>query len=454
MRPEEFDHRLQQKLDELNPSFNEKDWIRLSKKMKRDKTPLLFINRYGMILLLISFAILGSWLTYHWMISTPSSQNEIENSAVPIQIAKVSEAHENDYSKIASTTSTTDPLSIAKNTVETSSTSLTNTNSAVQNKYRNTRTQNSGTHEVHDARRSTHINQKIQNNTSENLTFQNAIGVTDLKSGENVHQTNLSSNVEDPDGAGQNSSLANHDIRNSIQESSENQISALSVVEPVQMLAVEGISFNSKAIKGRIKPVAGFKTHKWIVGTTGLVAASHVNPGIAFEIKTKKNISFGSGLVVQKYLEQRYRDQTEFSAENASDFTELIRPRHSKSVSFSDIKINSTDVLLPLNLKYYFPLNSKFALFANASMQLTLHSKTSLDFQFVTLENLVMNETDFEQASNSATLINHFTLGAGIQREFRNFIFQTSFQLQKNNSNQPHITKQEMVGQIGVFYKL
>jgi hypothetical protein len=456
MRPEEFDHRLQQKLDELNPVFNEQDWIRLSNKMKRNKSPFFFMNRNGMILLLISLLLVGSWMTYHWVSSAPEKQNQnpVQPSDVQLQIANVTEDHEKNLSDKGSIVNPNNTSANQNNSSKAPESKFSKTNSSTQNKFKDHQLKRLNTTTANATKNVSSSEKQLQSNSTEHLLTQNLHQESNGNSFEVKPQSSLESSMVDQNIKDQNSSATDSENQNSIHESSVNQLAENSEVPPIQMLSIEGIRFDDKAVNGRIKPAAGFKTHKWIVGATGLVAASHVNPGIAFEIKTKKNISFGSGLVIQKYLEQQYRDQNEFTAENASDFTELIRPRHSKSVSFSDIKINSTDILLPLNLKYYFPLNSRFALFANASMQLTLASNTSLDFQFVSQQNVVMNETDFEQASNSATLINHFSIGAGIQREFRNFIFQTSFQLQKNNSNQPHITKQEIVGQIGVFYKL
>lgn len=59
-----------------------------------------------------------------------------------------------------------------------------------------------------------------------------------------------------------------------------------------------------------IKAVHSFK---YSVGALALLTEKHFNQGIAFELKTKKYISFSTGLMRQAYFEQSYSDTYSFS---------------------------------------------------------------------------------------------------------------------------------------------
>ncbi len=462
MRPEEFDNRLHQKLDELNPVFNEQDWMRLSKKMNASKSPALFTKRISMILLLLFLVLFSAWMTIRWSSITPDSQiqDDIQNGGMNTPVlAEISKPGSRDNS---------DKNSLATGNIENAtqaevinSTALTQT---VISSTVNARTKNPNYTKSNLTKKQFTSNGYSKNSKANILSVNNKYGNSPStnKSGTEEKPVLEEAKVQDQNAIKQFSengiaenvklNVENHSLENQI---SKDENGGFSLVDPIQLLASKGLLINDKTSLGsRIKPVVGLKPYKWVVGATGVVVASHFNTGLVFEIKTKKSISFGSGLIVQKYLEQDYLDQNEFAVANEADFTDLIRPRHSKSISFSNIKIKSMDVLLPLSLKYYFPLNTRFALFANASMQLTLYSKTTLDFQSITQDKQILNVSDFDQASNSATLINHFTIGGGLQREFKHFVIQTGFLVQKNNSNQPQITKQEMAGQISILYKL
>lgn len=60
MKPEEFDHRLNQKLDELHPVFEEKDWNRFYAKYQSQSTQAEAKSsnrKYLLLLLLLLFSI-------------------------------------------------------------------------------------------------------------------------------------------------------------------------------------------------------------------------------------------------------------------------------------------------------------------------------------------------------------------------------------------------------------
>ena len=203
------------------------------------------------------------------------------------------------------------------------------------------------------------------------------------------------------------------------------------------------------------KFIEAIHSFKYSIGALTLLTEKHFNQGIAFELKTKKYISFSTGLIRQAYFEQAYSDTYSFSETTADEFSDLIKPRHSRSENIRNIRINSREWLLPLQLKYYLPFSSKYAAYFSGGIQLTLSSRVSMDFEYLSyVTQQVMSENDFDQASNRSTLINQFNLGSGIQRSFNKLNCQLGISLQKNNSNQSFISKYEPAVQFGLFYKI
>jgi hypothetical protein len=452
MKIEDFDKQMQQKLEDLNPVFNESDWIRLYGKMDAHKSSGFFNKKNSLLLLLLLFLLFGTWMSYKWNMGNQSKDEQkhhIQKSAILAELngiktedlkckelpANTTSESNNNVTRISDNNHTTDySVAVANNQAKI-----------------NSRNQNHADF--------THPGITLKNRHQENSKFSSTISFeTKLneESSSNEVKDFTNATINKP-GVGDHQLNEQNDHSAGLLNAEEGSLITASteLVKPLANNSARGVHSNSTALVTKLKPSAGLKPHKWSIGTSGLVTASHFNAGVICEVKTKNNIAFGTGIISQKYFTQDYKDQNEFTATNEASFTDLIRPRHSRSVSFSNIKIRSLDILLPLSFKYYYPLDFKYSLFANASMQLTLYSRTSLDFNYLPYDTTVtMNETDFDQASNSATLINHFAVGAGIQREFRNLNFQLSFLFQKNNNNQPQIAKQELAGQVSLFYKL
>lgn len=454
MRPEDFDKRIQQKLEDLNPAFNEKDWTRLSQKMNLKQAYGILSKRNGLILLLLLFVFITSWISFRWYYGINEMQPQpfikADNSAI---LAKTGEAGPDQVVSNSENGSASKDKTITNKTEGNSITPdfpiVTNPNSSDLQNARSEKTK---------------VNKVNSNSIAEPLTNGSGNKMNVSINSSSLQSTINNQLVENQQISESNSTAEKAESISDINTINDNipayskttEAQSLNSVSSLKLLELPGLSStDNRAVITKLKPTAGIKPHKWIIGPTGLGAAAHFNTGLALEIKTRNNISFGTGLVYQHFFNQNYTDQKAFTETNEAEFTELIRPRHSKSVSFMDIRISSMDVLLPLQLKYYVPISRRYALFANAGIQLTLYTKTSLDFAYQTYDDPgPLLESDFEQASNSATLINHFNIGAGIQREFKNFILQTGFVLQKNNSNQPQIEKLEPAGQIGFYYKL
>jgi hypothetical protein len=449
MRPEEFDKRFQEKLDEFNPVFNEQDWIRLSEKMKRRNSSGFFTRRNGLILLLLFSLLMGTWMTMNWPSIWPDTDkpNRDIKTEQSIPIADVLESKSDNASDEITESST---LGKKVNSHEVNS-SLTKAESPSLNSLKSNNNIQSSEKSFSKKFKKQNTSNQFAAGPSMPINNEKELIAEEKVTTNTSHELGLKSVTKENELV-QQSQAANHPNKN---EDNEGELrESISSVEGMEVLDLSGLNLPERQHL-KFKLLKGWKPNKWIIGVTALGTANHVNTGLAFEMKTNKNISFGSGLVMQNYHTQNYLNEIEFSEETDAEFTELIKPRYSKSISFSNIQIKSMDILVPLTLKYYIPLDIKYSLFFNAGVQLTMYSKTSLTFDYLNYDPPTSGiENDFDQPSNSATLINHFSLGAGIQRDFGKAIFQMGFSYQKNNSNQPQISKQELAGQVGIFYKL
>ncbi|MBK8449168.1 MAG: hypothetical protein IPL42_03700 [Saprospiraceae bacterium] len=447
MRPEDFDKRLNQKLGELNPAFKETDWIRLSKKLnsnKSNKAAYFYKFRYVLLAMLI-VTVLGIAYQQNLFDFKPWNSNievksnagqNLELAAVPVDL---------NQSLTSTNTIIGQSNAIAK---EQKQSQVFSPKPSVFSGMHSTKTRNSAVHEKNpDANLYSAKTQKTNLPPTES-TF-NALLNTTL-SAENLKSNNQEAGIEFEN---QSTLHSNQDVTRSSKDLKSTQ--EMLSIEKLACKDINVLNSTETKPKAKLKPMQGIKPNYWLVGAVSLITERHVNVGIGFEKKTNKNISFSSGLVFQNYFQQSFSDQGDFANTTEEEFTNLIKPRHSKSSDFTNIRIKSQDLLLPLQLKYYFPFNTQYAAFVTGGIQLTLKSKTILDFDYISWDtNTEMVEVDFDQASNRATLINHFVIGIGLQREFRNISCQASVLLQKNNTNQAHIAKMEPAFQIGLYYKL
>ncbi len=428
MKQEEFDLRIQQKLEELNPSFNEQDWTRLSGKMAAQKSRFYVKKRHLLLLLLLLLCVLyGTWMGFG--VSSGNQYNSEPKRSEEIILAE----------NTKSTQSSNLPMTSQKN--------VSNPQLVLSESINNTQINSNHISPITEANSQKKISHTV--NSIANHVSDNALNVVQETTG-NTISSSLPNNVVPSEESDKLKTAEYQEISNS------DKLLSDQILEPLALKTYDlKTNKNPGAVNLKLKAREGVKPAKWMIGLTGLITNAHLNTGIAFEIKTKKNISFGAGLVLQDYFSQSYRDQKDFNDSNDGEFSELIRPRHSKAISFTNIQLKSMDVLLPLQLKYYIPLNLRYSIFTSASMNLTLYSNTSLDFKYMEYDTPgQLVESDFYQPSNAATLINHFNLSTGIQREFNRLTCQLSIHYLKNNNNQPHIEKQEHAVQLGILYKL
>ncbi len=451
MKPEEFDRRLNQKLDELHPNFEEKDWIRFYAKYQNDLNQSSNAASRKKYLLLLLLLLLSSGIVYQsnawtWF----KNYMGTAQTAKPAILAQ-SQIHLNQDKSI-------------NNHSENSGFSNTNNSnkaSSVETEVSDTRSQENSTKESGK----TNLAQLHTENSSviKDRKYSSVLRNPAAKTSNGSGMNETSSNQLDLNPI--ENKLANTDIafklQNEVAISEENPLNAsgselrqLTASESLPPIELSPLSIDAKHPL-KTKWMSAIHAFKYSLGLTALATQKHFNEGLAFELKTKKYISFSTGLVRQSYFQQNFEDTYTFSETTANEFSDLIKPRHSRSEDIRNISITATEYLLPLQLKYYLPFNSKYAAYVAGGIQLTLSSRVKMAFDYLsyTTQQEEM-ETDFNQASNRSTLINQFNIGLGVQRSFKKINFQMGCLLQKNNSNQSFINKYEPALNLGVYYKI
>lgn len=423
MKTNEFDSRIKQGLENLNPVFNEQDWIRLQTKMNTavDRKPVR--SRYLLILLLL-FAGLGAGVLA-WSISGSRSGN----------------GHNTNQQILASEDVDNGDVMVEKTAV-------------IENKNKASEIKNAST----DNSRNSF---KVQNNASGKMPFDELMNRSKTEKNDTPSGTEMQWSTKTPDHSGlsdESKNIALLNLKNAevIQMSGTEERAKTIESGSIPSLMVKKIQSNKtkgNALNKLVKVKSGPEVSRWSAGIAGLITGSHYSGGLAVQMAVNKNISLRSGLMNQRFFAQTYQDEQVFVDENDFEFTELAKPRHSRSTNFSNIRVNSSDWVMPLELKYTHPLSFNTSLYFSGGLQLTLKSKTELDFEYKAYDtNQDMSEFDFVQASNNATLMNNFCLGLGWQYTLRNLQYQIGVIYQKNNSNLPLLAKKEIGLMAGLSY--
>lgn len=410
MRVEDFDSKLRQKISHIEPDFQEKDWLRFQQRLQAGaRRPW---KRY-LLLLLLLISVGGIAYTY-WM-QMPEGAQKV-SKLNPVILANKPEANATLEQPVVS-----DPV-------------------------RSESFRDSGPNHQSEAKST--IGKKVKS----------------LDRKKNIDRNDLVHNSVDQ-------SAAPHSNNNAIQDSQEpleNNVvlmenhsenvsglqaelwtQKLQLISPATLISEK----NDATVQPDLKILKHGRITKWTAGLSLIAAKEHASFGVLVERKTNSNISFRSGMLYQNFFEKEYQNDIDFKEDNQVAFTEIAKPRHSTSESFSNIRIKSSEVVCPLELKYTIPLSSKTAAFVFGGVQLTVQSKTVLDFDYLNhFTNQYLSENGLDQAANSSTLINNFGLGAGIQRSFGGLQWSVAGVLQKSNSNLPHIAKNTWGLQGGVSF--
>ncbi|MBK9107478.1 MAG: hypothetical protein IPM92_03625 [Saprospiraceae bacterium] len=413
MRVEDFDSKLRQKLSHIEPDFQERDWLRFQQKFQAKEHTAW--KRY-LLLLLLLVTIGGVAFTYFRssdasrLDNDPHQQIIIANSG---SVDKVSETQvQSQQSELKQNKNASDISNAADSKI------LQN-HKTIPNKYESQAVINPAA-DIYNVQ---------TDSESENMSF----GATPNASSELAAPNQFNANI------------------------SENTMitSTVELTSKISLIPFSSLHSNYPDEKNQVelKLQKSRGISKWATGLSLTIAQEHTSFGGMIERKTNSNVSFRSGILYQNFFEKEYQNEIDFKEDNQVAFTEIAKPRHSTTEEFSNIRIKTSEVVCPLELKYTIPFSSKMAAFVFGGVQLTIQSKTVLDFDYLNhFTNQYLTESGLDQASNSSTLINNFGFGAGIQRNFAGLQWSVAGIMQKSNSNLPHITKRTWGVQGGVSY--
>ncbi len=425
MKTEEFDSIFKEKLGSLQPEFREEDWTRLQYKMQgRDRFITGFPLRVLMGVLAVVFLGTAAWYLKQGVFGSqklPQNKSEVKSMPIFADAGLRQQATSGIPSTPASQVAAGPSNRDAKN-------------SEKGRHFLGSASSNDGFNKIQTALPSPGSNTAIVKTEA------------DLKSNSNAQSSPVDVQGESlPQVSEENSTTASSGMT---MEDALTVLPALPI-DPV-ISELEGSAPHFSKIKTR----KGQAISRWMAGVGFLITKSHYSAGLRTEVRLNNNISLNSGIMQQNYFVQQYSNQLEFESDHAVEFNELAIPRHSKTTEFTNIRIRSTDWVLPLELKYTYPLSTSSAVSISGGLQLSLKSKTLLDFDYLSYDtNEMLKETGLDQAYNSATLINNFIFGLGYQRNFRKWNAQIALVYQKSNSNLPSLSKKDLGLQTGISYR-
>ncbi|MCC6753058.1 MAG: hypothetical protein IT266_03630 [Saprospiraceae bacterium] len=406
MKTEDFDARIRQKMSQLEPQWDEADWIRLQRKLHPRPKRVV----WPWLLLVAALMVSAGLLSLKWKGSEGLLNPHSPPAERPIALQRGASLESAASTETATRSEATHPVMEARHPENGSQPA------AARRSYASPR------------HRKLHGDHDQAGISVKTLSRQ---GVTSLEE--------LAGAGSAPIGFGESEAV----------ETSSRQTVTAERLPSLELTFPEP----SNHLFPPIRIVTLRQPTGWSAGVSALTSGSHWSGGLAAEFRTNKNIVFRSGIQRQTYFDQAFANQTAFKDETDVGFNEIAKPRHSKTEEFSNIRISSADWILPLELRYIYPLSSRAALFVSGGIHLTLKSQTVLTFDYQSYETQeFLRENGLDQESNSATLINHFAFGAGYQRRIMGLDVQLSGVLKTNNSNLPHLKKREVAAQFSVMY--
>ncbi|MBK8955095.1 MAG: hypothetical protein IPM34_06010 [Saprospiraceae bacterium] len=412
MKIEDFDSRIKQKISQVEADFQERDWERFQYKLySKDNSAL----KRWMIFLFFLFLLGGTGFTI-WQYAFEKSEVKSGSKSI-LAIQKDLESKN---------TNSINPDLEQSNHIENQNGDGIKLNSSADAHVKN----NSGSN----------LKNRSQTEGKEFFVEQS------IKEEYSGNQTGIRLSEEIQLGA--------DDIRTNTAEI-ENTINPIFSLEKLNVLQQSGVQSGQaeNQIQNHLQFKKSSEIDKWAAGWSVLASHEHVNTGLLIERKTNGNISFRSGLLYQRFFEKEYQNEVAYKEDNEVEFTEIAKPRHSTTETFNDIRIQSSDVVLPLELKYTLPFSYGYAAFIFGGLQLTLQSKTVLEFDYLNhFTNQYLSEDGLNQDSNNSTLINNFGFGMGMQKNIAGLQWSLAGVIQKSNSTLPHIAKTSLGLQLAATY--
>ncbi len=427
MKTEEFDSIFKQKLDTLNPEFQEKDWLRLQMKMQgRNRKIAAYLTRILLGLLALAFMGAAIWFMRD---SRPASTNEQLNNTgnKSVQVFATELPAGSSQENVAAAgdlpESATASGHFSKSQSAAGFSQLVNAHKTLQK------------NPVHIAAA----------DELDSASAERSLSTKNAKESGRKNEADESSFLT-PSAP---ESAETHADKQLI-KSADEQVKSLPVTTTSFLVSKSELTDHSFST---MKALKGQAISRWKAGIGFLITQSHYTAGVRAEMRLNNNISLQSGIMQQHFFLQEYSNQLEFESDHSVEFNELAIPRHSKTTEFTNIRIHSTDWVMPLEFKYTYPFSTSASIYLSGGLQLSLKSKTLLDFDYLSYDtNELLKETGLDQAYNSATLINNFIFGIGYQRNFRKLSAQIGCIYQKNNSNLPSLSKKDWGLQAAISY--
>jgi hypothetical protein len=155
------------------------------------------------------------------------------------------------------------------------------------------------------------------------------------------------------------------------------------------------------------------------IGTEG-----DINLGPVVELFLNPNLSFSTGLGINKYRKLEYGSSKQFNLNTGQDFLDLYSSKIPKNYDLlSEININTSILELPLILNYYVPIKRNFDLKFSFGTHIDMELYQNIQFETYQNGEEIYTEFNTLAAKNSW---HNMILGVGGQYRHKNIVFQVS----------------------------
>jgi hypothetical protein len=156
--------------------------------------------------------------------------------------------------------------------------------------------------------------------------------------------------------------------------------------------------------------------------------------GVGIELFLVKNLSVNTGILLAKSKEVEHKRPKDFNDATGKRFEDQFKDFVPPQRQIEDIKIETSFIKLPIALQYYLPTKSNFSFMVVAGTKLDL--SIYQDIEFASTGSGDRQKSKFQNKPN-VQVFNDFHYGMGVQYQYKRFVGQLSpyfdFRFRKND---------------------
>lgn len=172
----------------------------------------------------------------------------------------------------------------------------------------------------------------------------------------------------------------------------------------------EIIELDQKIQKAESAMIKAIKNINFKIGLTGNVSGfQSASFGPNIEIMLGKRWGINTGLNFYSSEDIKYNAPNEFNKKTGKRFEDVIKPYiENKQQDIKNIEIHNTQLMVPVNLSFYYPINYKLEIIINSGLNFNLYQKEEVSFEGrKPQESSYLNRFDRQNNSGKISSLNY-----------------------------------------------